>query len=887
MKEDDYDDDRTQPFEVIANGTVVSHYKIISKIGIGGMGEVYLAQDTELERRIALKFLSSRLCQDQDCRARFRREAQAAARLSHQNVTHVYEVSQFKDRPYIAMELIEGETLADLIARDDHSFSDRLEIATQICDGLREAHNKEILHRDIKPTNILLDEKGIPHLSDFGLAKIKGLQKITKTGSTIGTTAYMSPEQIKGEAVDNRSDIFSLGVVLYELFTNHHPFAKETEAATHHAILNELPEPITRFKSNVPEGLQQIIDKALAKDGEMRYQHVDDLRTDIKRLSLIGKGKSTSSLSGKNNRQSARRRTMYVALLAVLLVIVLLNPSIRNPLLNSLGIYSIPTEKHLAVLPFINIGEDNPDTSLNDGLMEILTSKLNQLEQFHGTLHVIPASEVRLVNSRSAREVRKAFGATLAVTGSLRELENGLEMIINLIDAKKERQLRSSTINISNSQISSLHDSATFCLARMLELHLLPEDKNFLIEGGTPVPKAYYLYLEGMGFLQRSQKPECIDSAIRLFHQAIEEDDQYASGLAALGQAYLIKFQNQKESEWLEHARNYCEQAISINSKLSPVYVTLGQVYLENGLTQEAISEFENALTYDSFNHRAYREIAKAFVSLNQPDMAESTYKRAIELQPELISAQFSLGWFYVSQGRKQDALRQAQKIITLNPEGFQVWNNLGGIYYYLGQYRDARDKWNHSLAIEPNYGAFSNLGSLSYLEKQYTSAAKMYENALQLNDRDYQVWINLADVYSKLEGKRKDFEATLRRAISMAEKQKDLNPDNPNVLSHLAESYASLGENEKAIEHAERMLELAPDNVNSYVSAGFVYELVGERDLAIDWLGKALKQGCPYERISPLPELQDLLVDSNFIKVILSDSLDSSDKSNSESENN
>lgn len=277
------DDDKTRTDVPLTNGTMVSHYRIIEKIGAGGMGEVYLADDTQLNRKVALKFLPPHLCQNADCRARFKREAQAAAKLSHQNLITIYEVNEFLGRPYFAMEYLEALPLDIYLKEKKPSLDTIIDIAVQISDGLKEAHTNGIIHRDIKPGNILLDKNGRAKILDFGLAVIKGDMKITKSGSTLGTASYMSPEQTRGEELDQRSDIFSFGVVLYEMITGHLPFKGDHEPAVIYSIGYEEPEPLSRYKSGVSPELQSTIDKALAKDKALRYQDMEDMIVDLKR----------------------------------------------------------------------------------------------------------------------------------------------------------------------------------------------------------------------------------------------------------------------------------------------------------------------------------------------------------------------------------------------------------------------------------------------------------------------------------------------------------------------------------------------------------------------------------------------------------------------------
>jgi serine/threonine protein kinase/dipeptidyl aminopeptidase/acylaminoacyl peptidase len=319
MRDDQSDSDKTRSVVILSQGMLVGHYRIVEKIGSGGMGEVYLAEDTKLDRRVALKFLPSHLCQDADCRARFKREAQSVAKLDHPNIVSVFEVGEFQGRPFFAMQHVEGQTLKEVIAGKTMPLDRILEIGIQICDGLQAAHDKGITHRDIKPSNILIDSHGRARIVDFGLASVLGSDPLTKTGSTLGTVGYMSPEQVRGEKVDHRTDLFSLGVVLYELITGHSPFKSESEAATLHAITDTKPELLARFRREVPQEIQIVIDKALDKDVATRYQHADELKADLLRFHEEMSGQRTGVSVGPE-----RKRSLTFAYILVTLGIVLL-----------------------------------------------------------------------------------------------------------------------------------------------------------------------------------------------------------------------------------------------------------------------------------------------------------------------------------------------------------------------------------------------------------------------------------------------------------------------------------------------------------------------------------------------------------------------------------
>ncbi|UCD18130.1 MAG: serine/threonine protein kinase, partial [Candidatus Zixiibacteriota bacterium] len=368
MAADESHDNKTQSFVVLTSGTAVLHYKILEKIGSGGMGEVYLALDTKLNRKVALKFLPPHLCQDEDCRKRFMREAQAAAGLDHPNIAAIHEVGEYQGRPFYAMQIVEGQSLRGVITGKDLPIDRILEIALQVCRGLQAAHDKGIIHRDIKPSNILLDGHGRVRIVDFGLAAIRGSEYLTKTGSTLGTIGYMSPEQVRGEDIDHRSDLFSLGVVLYELITRQNPFKRDTEAATLKAVSDDLPEPLARFKSGLPDGLQAVLDKALEKDARARYQHADGMLSDLMRL----KRDSDSTMYTRPAAKTPIRllRVFLPIFLVVLVIAVLVMKPWRIDVLPTQEV--IAAENRLAIMYFDNL----VDPEDKDRIARMITSLL-------------------------------------------------------------------------------------------------------------------------------------------------------------------------------------------------------------------------------------------------------------------------------------------------------------------------------------------------------------------------------------------------------------------------------------------------------------------------------------------------------------------------------
>ncbi|MEJ2721958.1 MAG: protein kinase, partial [bacterium] len=481
-------------------GQTVSHYRILEKLGGGGMGVVYKAEDTRLGRKVALKFLPPELTQDENAKKRFIREARAASALDHPNICTVHDIGATPDgRMFICMALYEGETLKRKISRGAVPLRDAIDYGIKMARGLAKAHAHKMVHRDIKPANVMVTIDGEVKIVDFGLARLAGSTRVTKTGSTVGTIAYMSPEQTKSEKVDARSDIFSLGVVLYELITGRLPFDGDNEAAVVYGIMCKDPEPLAKHRNGVSEALQQVIDKSLQKDPNDRYQTAEDLEHDLQRI----KGGMAPALPGLFRAPASRRLAPGVGAVAALIIILLAIPRTRQIVT---GVFEAhPKGKQIAVIPFENVGGDPSNEAFCSGLMETLTSQLTRLEQFQGSLWVVPASEVRVREVTSPSEAARVFGVNLVVSGGVQRFDGRFRVTLNLIDVAKPgqpRQIDSHMIDNVMANISVLQDEIVVRMAGMLDVNLVPETRRMLAAGGTNMSEAYELYLNGRGYLQ-------------------------------------------------------------------------------------------------------------------------------------------------------------------------------------------------------------------------------------------------------------------------------------------------------------------------------------------------------------------------------------------------
>ncbi|MBI4535283.1 MAG: protein kinase, partial [Ignavibacteriae bacterium] len=513
-------------------GKKISQYLILEKLGGGGMGVVYKAEDTKLKRTVALKFLSDDLISEKEARERFLLEAQAASKLDHPNICTVYEINDAGDgHMFIAMSFCEGESLRERIRTGPLPLQEAVGIALQIAQGLACAHNTGVVHRDVKPANIMMTPQGIVKIVDFGLAKLIGMSRLTQVGATAGTIAYMSPEQCRGESLDQRTDVWAVGVVLYEMLAGQHPFKGDYDQVIIYSILNSEVVSITEQKEDIPPEVEQIIRKCLQKDPAKRYANATELAEDLDRVLRGEKPKGsrpqlTARFPVHSIPRGAQGVVKLVAGVIIAVALLLLIPTIRDPLQDCLKVTIIPEEKHLVVLPLTNVGDDPANQAFCDGLVETLTSKLTQLQLAHGSLWVVAASEVRERSISSVSQARKIFGVTLGLTGSVQRNRDRIRLTLNLVDAKTSRQLRSTVSDETGSTLSVLQDKTIRNIAEMLQVELDPGALHALTAGNTDIGKAYDFYLQGRGYLQRYERMENLSIAISLFERALREDQE-------------------------------------------------------------------------------------------------------------------------------------------------------------------------------------------------------------------------------------------------------------------------------------------------------------------------------------------------------------------------
>ena len=846
-------------------GTHVAHYVIHERLGRGGMGVVYRAEDTRLQRTVALKFLPPLWTEDERAMARFRQEAKAASALDHPNICTIYEINETaRGRLFIAMACYEGETLKAKIARGPLPLETALDYARQIASGLAKAHASGIVHRDVKPANVIITEDGRAKILDFGLAKMPDIN-LTRPGVTMGTPAYMSPEQMRGAPVDHRSDIWSFGALVYEMIAGSPPFRSDYQAALEYRVVNEDPPVLSDLCPDLPPGLAHIVGLCLEKDPEHRYPSMTDLLAD---LDVLTSGGDTSQIRTPHASRRSRRPLIGAGLVAFAAVALALAFSpVREGALRLLGFGGLPGEKHVAVLAERGSAGSPTARAFVDGLIATMVDDLSRMEDV-GNLWVIPADLVRRDSVRTPAEAAQAFGVNLVLSVEAVRDATHTRIALELIEPETGRLLRSASIARPAGSFDALQEDLVRELAGLLDVDLIPNQTRSLTAGGTSTPGAYEFYTQGRGYLQRFGEGDNLQAAITLFRQAIRSDSLYALAYAGLGEAYWRKYEQTEDVQWIERAERFCERAIELNDRLAPVYVMLGRIRTARGQYGSAIADFQNALARDSSYTDAIGGLAQTYDALGRLDDAELAYQRAIALKPDYWVGYRDLGRFYFKHARYEDAIAQYRHVIALTPLNARGYSNLGAMYFYLERPDEAIEMFEQALKIRPDHTIFANLATTYYYEGRYTEAAEAYEKALELQGNNYLTWGYLATAY-EWSGQLEQSRRAHARAAELAEARLRFNPRDAEVLSHLAAYYAYLDEDGKARETLSRLLALRPAAPSDLSRIAETYERLGNRRQALSWIDRALERGYSLVDIEGYPGFDRLRADPGFAPIL------------------
>jgi serine/threonine protein kinase/tetratricopeptide (TPR) repeat protein len=852
-------------------GNTIGRFVIGERLGRGGMGEVYRAEDTRLKRTVALKRLSVHLRSDPLYRRRFEEEAERASRLNDAHVAAIHDVIEEQGEIFLVMEFVEGQNLRQRL-QEPMSLEQFLGIAVQCAQALVAAHGHGIVHCDIKPENIMLTPDGQVKILDFGVAKHlpRSDQSTTvdRSGTLSGTPAYMSPEVLLQKTPDGRADIFSLGVVFYEVLAGHHPFLADGFVATSDRIRCETPAPIHIFNSEVPEELEKLVNKAMAKDPRQRYASTRELLEELRLVEGCITPTGLSRLLPRKAEPKPQHTLLLLMFAAALVAAGLLAVFYYNGKAKGLG-FGKQTPVHLAVLPFTSTVEDSSTKAFCNGLTETLAVKLTQLSGSNPLL-VVPTSEIRAEGITNVEQARKGFGVTLVLEGSLQESGNRVRITYSLVDATSMRLLSADAITADMSDVFGLQDRVVESVANMLGLQLRVSDRHVLVAHGTHEPAAYDYYLRGLGYLQDYHKPENVSSAIELFSRALERDPNYASAYAGLGEAYWARYYATYEREWMDQAMQACEHAVALDSDSAKGRTCLGTVYASIGRYQEAVQQFQRAVQTDPTSDGAYRGLASAYERLGRLAEAENTYRLAIQVRPEYWAGYGWLGSFYSHQARYAEAAREFSHAIALAPDDPHGYRMLGGVYIFMGEYAKAIEVLRHAISLFPTPEAYSNLGVAYFNLRRFDDSVTALEHACTATTKDYDSCGNLARAYYWSPSTRSQARKMYERSIRMAGETLRVNPRDGDTHVSMANYYAMLGDRSQALKHLQEALNLNPGVPEYLAIAAVVHNQFGEKDAALGWLEKARAQGYSSAEIRSSPEFDNLLDEPRFQQLVL-----------------
>lgn len=836
-------------------------YEVLGPLGAGGMGEVYRARDTRLGRDVAIKVLPEGVARDETQLARFEREARLLASLNHPGIAAVYGFEEAGGIPYIVMELVPGETLTQRLAAGALTLADSLSLARQIAEALEAAHEKGVVHRDLKPANIKITPEGKVKVLDLGLAKAFDVKSTsdedmsrsptlvleqTRPGVILGTAEFMSPEQARGKAVDKRTDIWAFGCILYEMLSGRRAFTGETISDVIAAILSSDPD-WTALPSETPPRIRELLTGCLEKDANRRLRDIGDARIELNRA-LEERKDGLAKPIAASARHLRWPVLAAVAIAAATGALLLWRSRFSAP---STG---VPAQKYLAVLPFRDLSGRPGGQLVGDGLVWTISVRL---------AYVPGLQVVTLAGSPSASDkdtdpyrIARNLGANLILRGAFQRLEDDIRITYSVWNAPGRTQLTAGTVTGPASDIFGVQDQLAEKVARSLEL---PPGAARPVPAGLDTVGEQDRYLQALGNLQRYDKPGSAEEAIRLLQDLSSEKPSAALVHAALGRAYLYKFDDSRERRWIDLAALSAERARQLEPNLPEVHVTLGELRLHTGEPKEATQAFQTALALQPNNFQALLGLANAHAASGDAGSAEATYRKAIQIQPNSWSGYSELALFYSGRGQYAQAAEMFRRVTVLTPDSPEAFSNLGAIYGLMGDFEKALGTYRRSLVLQPTDVAYSNLGTAQFYLRRYQEAAQSFEAAVGLNAGHFQLWANLGDAYRWTKEQAPKADKAYARAIALAGEEIRLNPQSGAAHSYLALCLAKTGERRKAEEHAGKAVALEPANPEFLYNAAVVASIDGRSREALERIRRALEAGYSRVLVAREPEFANL----------------------------
>ena len=857
-------------------------YEILGVLGQGGMGAVYQARDRELDRMIALKVIRPELATDPAILLRFKQELILSRNITHKNVVRIFDLGEADGIRFISMEYVDGEDLRTLLRRQGKfSHNDAIQVVEQVCRALDAAHSEGVIHRDLKPQNIMRDKHGRIVVMDFGLARSLGDTGMTQTGAIVGTLEYMSPEQALGSTLDQRSDIFSVGLIFYELLTGKAPYEADTAIASLMKRTREEARPASELDASIPRSLSAIVARCLEREPTNRYHSAVELLQQLttwetnpnisaETLSkmiphpIVRRSRFNLDLPGKSWMWIAG--AVLCIALATFAGRMLLNhtPTSNGELAQ--GIPALKQGKYVAILPLKLVGDEKTLGYVADGIQEALAAKLFQLKEIHlaSSDAVDKAAAKNLPLAKLAREL----GVNLVLQGMVQGNSDKLRVTLNLDDATTGKRVWSKEFQGVPGDVLALEDQIYNPLAGALSLKPTEDEQARLGAQPTQNVKAYDLYLQGRNILRNGHSQDAYKQAVGMFDQAIDKDQNFALAYTGLADSSLRMYGETKDGVWAQKATLAAQQAERLSNNLPEVHMSLGTVYSMTGKYTEAVTELKRALELSPNSDEAYRNLGDAYSLSGQSEEAIAAFQKAVAANSYYWTNHNALGNAYFNLGDSAKAFPEFQKVIDIAPDNPMGYEGVGEVYLREGKWGEAIPQFQKALMMVPDGSTYSNLGTAYFFMKNYDQATQMYEKAVSMTPNDEQLLGNLADAY-RWSGHSDQAGATYGKAIALAFQQLQVNPRSALIMGDLGLLYAKKGEAENALQYTNQARAINPDDVQLMYSEAQVKTLIGKPEEAMKSLRLALEKGYAAQEAWNDPELQKLQALPQFSQLV------------------
>jgi eukaryotic-like serine/threonine-protein kinase len=853
-------------------------YRIECLLGKGGMGIVYKAYDKDLNRVVALKLVRSEFTSDPSSMQRFKQELLLASKISHKNVLRIHDLGDVEGVKFISMAYVEGEDLHYLLERQGRLPVPRaLKIGEQLCAALEAAHSEGVVHRDLKPQNILLDRADNAYVSDFGLAKslAQGAAMITRTGEILGTPRYMSPEQVEGKPADHRSDIYSLGLILYEMVTGEVPFQGDSAFQVMHQRVTLEPKSPKEVNPDLPDYVVRIILRCLEPDPELRYQQAREVSRDLESQMTPTRPRSVKISLPVPTRS---RWLLAAGALLAFMIIALTVPSLRQaifhrPVETAVGAAGIPAlsqGKYVAVLPFRVLGDQESLGYVAEGLGETLSTRLFQRKD----IHLASFTEVEKVdNKQSIEKVARQLGVNLVVHGTLQgAMQEGkvakISALLNLEDVAGRRRLWSGEVSGIPQDLLTLEDQAYSKLTAALDLKPGTLESSREIGHPTENMEAYDLYLKGRNTMRRQRSAKDLQKAIDFFDAALKKDQNFARAYAGLADASLAMYDWNRDSFWTQKALEAAQQARQLNDEIAEVHFSLGSIYNVTGRIAESIVELDRALQLAPNSDEGYRRLGAVYLAHGRKDEAMKAFQKAVELNPYYWRNYNALGNARSEVGDNDEALNAFRKVTELEPDNALGYMNIGVVNFRQGKYNDCIPFFEKALKLQPRADLYTDLGTAYFFLRRYQEAVPMFEKAVEMSPDDQWFVGNLADAY-RWSGHDDQAQSTYDKAIGLAYKELQVNPHNASVMGGLALYYAKKGDSTQALQFIRRARSIDPNSNQLIYNEAIVQALANHPEEALKPLRQAFQKGYSPEEARNDPELKSLADRPEFTNLL------------------